>query len=53
MNLVLTSQQHGEACLDGSPPGFYIARGYGSGKNKFVIYFLGGGVNKLLDFLKK
>lgn len=30
-------------CLDGSPAGLYFSKGYGSGRNKTVFYFLGGG----------
>jgi hypothetical protein len=30
-------------CLDGSQAGLYYSKGYGSGKNKTVFYFLGGG----------
>ena len=30
-------------CLDGSPPGYYIARGSGSGANKWIIHQGGGG----------
>ncbi len=44
MKLVLMGQTNGEACLDGSPPGYYISPGYGSGKSNYVVSFLGGGV---------
>jgi hypothetical protein len=30
-------------CLDGTPPSFYVRRGYGSGLHKWVIFFEGGG----------
>lgn len=30
-------------CLDGSPPGFYIRPGFGSGSKKWVIHLQGGG----------
>ena len=30
-------------CLDGSPPGYYIARGSGSGVNKWILHQEGGG----------
>ena len=29
--------------MDGSPAGFYFSKGYGDGKNKTVLYLLGGG----------
>ena len=41
--LVLHSQERGAACLDGSPAGFYIHEGSNENKNKFLLYFNGGG----------
>jgi len=41
--LVLHSQERGAACLDGSPPGFYIHEGSGLNKTKYLLYFNGGG----------
>ncbi|CAI7811807.1 unnamed protein product [Closterium sp. NIES-54] len=32
----------GAVCLDGSAPGFYYRKGYGSGRNNWVLYFEGG-----------
>lgn len=29
-------------CLDGSAPGYYLAKGFGDGINKWLIYFSGG-----------
>ena len=42
-DLVLHSKERGAACLDGSPAGMYIHEGSGANKNKFIIYFHGGG----------
>lgn len=41
--LVLHSQERGAACLDGSPPGFYIHEGSGINRTKYLLYFNGGG----------
>jgi hypothetical protein len=41
--LVLHSQDAGAACLDGSPPGLYLHEGTGANKNKFMVFFDGGG----------
>lgn len=30
-------------CLDGSPPAYYIKRGHGEGRNKYIVFFEGGG----------
>ena len=30
-------------CLDGSPPGYYIGKGSGSGSNKWILHQEGGG----------
>ena len=30
-------------CIDGSSPGYYIRKGYGEGKSKWVLHFEGGG----------
>jgi O-palmitoleoyl-L-serine hydrolase len=35
--------QTGASCLDGSPAVIYYSKGYGSGANKSVIHFSGGG----------
>ncbi|GJP82627.1 hypothetical protein CLOP_g12862, partial [Closterium sp. NIES-67] len=32
----------GAVCLDGSAPGFYYRKGYGSGRNNWVLFFEGG-----------
>ena len=47
LDLVLLSDAQGVAkgavCLDGTNPGFYYAKGSGSGANTWVLYFKGGG----------
>jgi hypothetical protein len=43
-SLVLLPQERGAACLDGSPPGIYIHQGSDANKNKFMLYFNGGGM---------
>jgi hypothetical protein len=30
-------------CLDGTPGAYYIQEGVGDNKNKFILYFEGGG----------
>ena len=30
-------------CLDGSPPGYYVGRGSGSGTDKWILHQEGGG----------
>ena len=30
-------------CMDGSPPSYYIRKGFGAGQNKFMIWLQGGG----------
>ena len=34
--------QNGAVCLDGSPPGYFIKRGYGHGVDSWIIHFNGG-----------
>lgn len=41
--LVLHPQERGAACLDGSPAGLYIHEGSDVNKNKYLLYFNGGG----------
>ncbi|GJN21961.1 hypothetical protein PR202_gb09485 [Eleusine coracana subsp. coracana] len=33
----------GAVCLDGSPPAYHLARGFGSGVNSWLVHFEGGG----------
>lgn len=41
--MYLLTQDGGAACLDGSPPGFYLHEGFGENKNNYLIFFAGGG----------
>lgn len=42
--LQLVQDPSGRArCLDGSPPGYYVRKGYGSGSSKWMIHLQGGG----------
>ncbi|CAI5993983.1 unnamed protein product [Closterium sp. NIES-64] len=43
VRVLLRQNRFGARCLDGSPPGFYIRRGYGTGRKSFIIYLQGGG----------
>jgi len=41
---VLQFVHHDNArCLDGSPPAYYIRKGYGEGRDKWIVFFEGGG----------
>ena len=42
-DLVLQSQERGASCIDGSAPGLYIHEGSEVNKDKYLIYFEGGG----------
>jgi hypothetical protein len=39
----LSSTQTQARCIDGSRPAFYIRKGHGDGKNKWFVFFEGGG----------
>ena len=41
--LIIHSRERGAACLDGSPAAMYIHEGSGANKDKFLLYFRGGG----------
>ena len=43
MKKVTIPIETGARCLDGSPAGFYFRKGWGSGANKFIYHFSGGG----------
>ncbi|KAI3835396.1 hypothetical protein MKW92_004079 [Papaver armeniacum] len=43
MTLVANATALGAVCLDGSPPGYNLDRGYGSGANNWLLVFEGGG----------
>ncbi len=40
---VFIDQSEGAACLDGTPPVYYIKPGVGENASKFVMFFEGGG----------
>jgi len=42
-HLMLLTNDNGAACLDGSPPAYYYAKGTGSGANNWYIHHEGGG----------
>ncbi|EEC73846.1 hypothetical protein OsI_08601 [Oryza sativa Indica Group] len=40
---VASAVAKGAVCLDGSPPAYHLARGFGSGVNSWLVHFEGGG----------
>lgn len=40
--LLRNAAEEGAVCLDGSPPGYILKRGHGSGQNNWIIHFDGG-----------
>ncbi|KAJ0979442.1 hypothetical protein J5N97_014916 [Dioscorea zingiberensis] len=43
LTLVHDAEKKGAVCLDGSPPGYYLLRGFGSGADRWVVHLEGGG----------
>ncbi|KAH7834838.1 hypothetical protein Vadar_020172 [Vaccinium darrowii] len=43
LTLVQGAASRGAVCLDGTPPGYHLHRGYGSGGNSWLIQLEGGG----------
>ncbi|GJP48161.1 hypothetical protein CLOM_g7436 [Closterium sp. NIES-68] len=43
VRVLLRQNRFGARCLDGSPPGYYIRRGYGEGRRRWIVYLQGGG----------
>ncbi|KAI3901336.1 hypothetical protein MKW92_024651 [Papaver armeniacum] len=43
ITLVENAASQGAFCLDGSPPGYHLDRGFGSGANNWLLVFEGGG----------
>lgn len=41
--IVNEAADKGAVCLDGSPPGFFLRKGYGSGADKWLLFFRPGG----------
>uniref|UniRef100_K3XJK6 Pectin acetylesterase n=1 Tax=Setaria italica TaxID=4555 RepID=K3XJK6_SETIT len=42
LTLVAGAREKGAVCLDGSPPGYHLRRGFGSGAHNWLIYLQGG-----------
>ncbi|KAK8489919.1 hypothetical protein V6N13_003017 [Hibiscus sabdariffa] len=43
LTLIPGAVSKGAVCLDGTPPGYHLHRGFGSGANSWVIHLEGGG----------
>ncbi|KAJ1286601.1 hypothetical protein BS78_03G364900 [Paspalum vaginatum] len=43
LTLVAGAREKGAVCLDGSPAGYHLRRGFGSGAHSWLIYLQGGG----------
>ncbi|GMI98941.1 Pectin Acetyesterase 6, pectin acetylesterase 6 [Hibiscus trionum] len=43
LTLIPGAVSKGAVCLDGTPPGYHLHRGFGSGANNWVIHLEGGG----------
>jgi len=43
LQLLTSSLANGAACLDGSPPAYYLRPGFGDGVNKWLLFHEGGG----------
>ncbi|XP_074572522.1 pectin acetylesterase 10-like [Curcuma longa] len=43
LTTIQSAVAEGAVCLDGSPPGYHLHRGYGSGANSWIINLEGGG----------
>lgn len=42
LTLLTGSREKGAVCLDGSPPGYHLQRGFGSGSHSWIVYLQGG-----------
>ncbi|PUZ53559.1 hypothetical protein GQ55_5G061100 [Panicum hallii var. hallii] len=42
LTLVAGAREKGAVCLDGSPPGYHLRRGFSSGSHNWLIYLEGG-----------
>uniref|UniRef100_A0A0E0N647 Pectin acetylesterase n=1 Tax=Oryza rufipogon TaxID=4529 RepID=A0A0E0N647_ORYRU len=40
--LLTGAQEKGAVCLDGSPPGYHLQRGFGSGEHSWLVFLEGG-----------
>nr|CAB3475069.1 unnamed protein product [Digitaria exilis] len=43
LTLLAGAREKGAVCLDGSPPGYHLQRGFGSGAHSWLVYLQGGG----------
>ncbi|RCV28520.1 hypothetical protein SETIT_5G410800v2 [Setaria italica] len=43
LTLLAGAREKGAVCLDGSPPGYHLQRGSGSGAHNWLVYLQGGG----------
>ncbi|XP_062228180.1 pectin acetylesterase 5-like [Phragmites australis] len=43
LTLLAGAREKGAACLDGSPPGYHLQRGFDSGTHNWLVYLQGGG----------
>ncbi|XP_038980108.1 pectin acetylesterase 5-like isoform X2 [Phoenix dactylifera] len=43
LTLLRNAKKKGAVCLDGSPPGYHFQRGFGSGKDCWLLHLEGGG----------
>ncbi|KAJ6848543.1 pectin acetylesterase 12-like [Iris pallida] len=43
LTLIPSAAAKGAVCLDGTPPGYHLHRGYGSGANSWLVQLEGGG----------
>ncbi|CAD6235538.1 unnamed protein product [Miscanthus lutarioriparius] len=43
LTLLAGAREKGAVCLDGSPPGYHLRRGFGSGAHSWLVFLEGGG----------
>ncbi|KAK3166203.1 hypothetical protein QOZ80_1AG0042730 [Eleusine coracana subsp. coracana] len=43
LTLLAGAREKDAVCLDGSPPGYHLQRGFGSGAHNWLVYLQGGG----------
>ncbi|XP_077239078.1 pectin acetylesterase 5-like isoform X2 [Tasmannia lanceolata] len=43
LTLLPNAKDRGAVCLDGSPPGYHLQKGFGSGSNSWLLHIEGGG----------
>jgi hypothetical protein len=42
LTLLANAREKGAVCLDGSPPGYHLQRGFGSGEHSWIVNLEGG-----------